>query len=270
MLVAQNKLTLLERANLMKKLTTKIKNRRTFYLSGISGIGKTELLSYAYWETENPKKVFIDATEDSFSDLIRELAKCQGITLTENKKRKTVGELKMEILKGEEMYIFLDNFHRLTQKQCDYFLKVNRFSKLYLSIDEKYLKREEQKELIQGKENIRVFPIKKEAREDFAKYILKRLKNREIDPRELAKNSRGIPRRFWNLAKGGELYREADDRIEEEEINISFIFITVFSVATALRYFARGTGEKDLYILSAIVIAVSSLFKIFLRELNKK
>jgi len=270
MLVPQNKLTLLDRSSLMKKLITKIKNRRTFYLSGISGVGKTELLSYAYWETKNTRKVFVDASEDSFSEIIRELAKCQRIQLTENKKRKTIGELKTEILKGKEMCIFLDNFHQLTPKQCDYFLKVNRFCKLYLAIDDKYLRKEEQKELIQGKERILVLPIRKEAREDFARYVLKCIKNREIDPRELAKNSRGIPRRFWNLAKGEELYRSADDRIEDEEINISFIFIAVFSVATALRYFARGTGEKDLYILSAIVIAVSSLFKIFLRELNKK
>ena len=207
--------------------------------------------------------------ETNFSDIIRILAKCQGITLTENKKRKTVGELQLEVLRGEEMFIFLDNFHKLNPKQCDYFLKINRFCKIYLAVDEKILRKEEQKELIQGRERIKVFPIPKESREVFAEFVLEKLKNREIDPRELAKNSRGIPRRFWNLAKGEELYRAADDRIEEE-INISFIFITVFSVATALRYFARGTGEKDLYILSAIVIAVSSLFKIFLRELNKK
>ncbi len=270
MLIVQSKLTLIERASMMKKMKNKIKMRRTFYLSGMSGIGKTELLSYAYWETNIDKKIYLDATEDSFSDMVRSLARCQKIQLTKDKKRKTIGELRVEVLRGEEMYIFLDNFHRLNQKQCDYFLKLNRFCKLYLTADDKYLKKEEQKELIQGKENIRVYPIKKEARVDFAKYVLRSVKNREIDPKELAKNSRGIPRRFWNLAKGEELYRGADDRIEDEEINISFIFIAVFSVVTALRYFARGTGERDLYILSAIVIAVSSLFKIFLRELNKK
>jgi len=270
MLVPKEKLTLISRVGLIKKIESKVKTKRGFYLSGISGIGKTELLSYAYWECNSSRKVFIDINENTFGEIVKSMAKCQGIQLTENKKRKTIGELKTEILKGEEMCIFLDNFHKFTPKQCDFLLKINRFSKLYLAVDEKHLKKEEQKELIQGKERLQVLPIVKDDRERFAEYVLNKVKNREIDPRELAKNSRGIPRRFWNLAKGGELYRSADDRIEDEEINISFIFIAVFSVATALRYFARGTGEKDLYILSAIVIAVSSLFKIFLRELNKK
>ena len=101
---------------------------------------------------------------------------------------------------------------------------------------------------------------------DLAKHIIKKIGS--LVPKEvIANESKGIPGRAWAIAKG-EHIREDDERVKGEEVNIAEVMLILVAIVMIVRYIGMGTGQKDLYIIGGIGMAVAFILRQVIRYLK--
>ncbi len=247
------------RDNLLKQeIFPRVRRNVGFILTGQRAIGKTEILKWAY-EHYSGDKLYISCN-NTYGEVIKSIAKKQGLTLN----KKTLADLEKEIMKGNKITLFVDDFEVLKPKLAVFFTAWNGWNTIYIAGLEPF--REEAKKITWGKNKIKVFPIVKELRLDLARHIREKI-GTIISEDVIAHDCKGIPGRAWAIAKG-EYVKEDKEHVEGEEINISWVLMFILVGAMLTRYFALGMGEKDLYILGGVFVAFGFIFKMLIREVG--
>lgn len=234
----------------------RVRRKLGFVLSGQRGIGKTEILKWAYFHYEDEKKLYISCNE-TYGETIKKVAELQGLETN----KKTIAELEKEIMKGEEVALFIDDIEKMKPKQAFFFTAWNQWNKVYLAGVEPF--REEAKKILWGKQKIKVYPIDASHRLELGDHIIKKIGS--MVPREIIANeSKGIPGRAWAIGKG-EHIRDDDERVKGEEVNISEVMLLLVAVIMVVRYIGMGTGQKDLYIIGGIGMAAAFILRQVIR-----
>ena len=233
----------------------RVRKELGFVLSGQRGIGKTELLKWAYFHYEG-EKLYISCNE-TYGETIKKIAELQGV----DQKGKTIALLEKEVMRGREIALFIDDIEKMKPKQAVFFTAWNGWNKCFLAGVEPY--REEAKKLLWGKQKIKVNTIEQRQREELAVHIIKKLGS--LVPKEvISMESKGIPGRAWAIAKG-EFVREDDERVKGEEVNIAEVLLILVAVIMITRYIGMGTGQRDIYIIGGIGMAFAYLLRIVIR-----
>ncbi len=237
----------------------RVRKKLGFVLAGQRGIGKTELLKWAYFHYEEEKKLYVSCNE-TYGETIKRVAELQGLDCN----KKTIADLEKEVMQGDGVVLFIDDIEKMKPKQAVFFTAWNQWNKCYLAGVEPF--REEAKKILWGKQKIKIHPIDARYRMDLAKHIIKKLGI--LVPQEvIANESKGIPGRAWAIAKG-EYIREDDERVKGEEVNISEVMLLLVAVIMVVRYVGMGTGQKDLYIIGGIGMAVAFVLRQVVRHLK--
>ena len=217
----------------------RVRKKLGFVLAGQRGIGKTEILKWAYFHYESEKKLYVSCNE-TYGETIKRVAEMQGIDF----KKKTIAELEKEVMQGEEITLFIDDIEKMKPKQAVFFTAWNGWNKCYLAGVEPF--REEAKKILWGKLKIKIHPVEPVHRVDLAEHIIKKIGS--LVPKEvIANESKGIPGRAWAIAKG-EHIREDDERVKGEEVNISEVMLLLVAIIMVVRYVGMGyKSERFIY-----------------------
>jgi hypothetical protein len=252
---------LIGRDNLLKReILPRLKSSTPFILVGQKGIGKTELLKWAYCNYQG-NKVYVSCNETR-GEIVKRIAKKLDITV--NKKK--VAELEQEVLKSHtKVAVFIDDLENSSPKQAIFFTHLGNWNTVYLAGVGQF--KERVKKLLWGKQKIRVKPIHRKYRLKLGTYVAKNL-GCMVSPEDIANQSKGVPGRAWALGKG-QVIRDADERVEGEEINIAPVMLVGVVAIMITRYIAMGTGERDLYVIAGIGMACSYLLRYAIREMSK-
>ncbi|SNY41427.1 AAA domain (dynein-related subfamily) [Orenia metallireducens] len=252
---------LIGRDNLLKReILPRLKNDKPFILVGQKGIGKTELLKWAYCNY-NKNKVYISCNETR-ATIVKRIAKKLGITV--NKKK--VAELEQEVLKSHtKIAVFIDDLEEASPKHAIFLTHLGNWNVVYLAGVGHF--KERVKKLLWGKQKIRVKPIDRKSRFKLGRYVAKSL-GCMVAPETIANQSKGVPGRAWAIGKG-EVIRDDDERVEGEEINIAPVMLVFVVGIMMTRYIAMGLGERDLYVLAGIGMACSYLLRYVIRIVSK-
>ena len=71
----------------------RVRKKLGFVLAGQRGIGKTEVLKWAYFHYEGEKKLYVSCNE-TYGEIIKKVAESQGLEFN----KKTIAELEKEVL----------------------------------------------------------------------------------------------------------------------------------------------------------------------------
>jgi hypothetical protein len=241
---------------LKKEVYPRVRRKTGFILTGQIGIGKTELLKWAYEHYEEDKLLI--TCNDTYGEIIKAIAKKQGFVIA----KKTLAELDKEIMKGKKIALFIANCETMKPKLAVLFTAWNAWNSLYMAGIEPF--REEAKKFMWGKNKIKVLPLTKEDMVKLARHIRECI-GTLVSEDMLANDCKGIPGRAWALAKG-EYVREDRESVEGEEFNIAWTMMFLLVGAMFLRFIAMGMGEKDLYIIGGAFVALGFIFKMAVRE----
>jgi len=222
-----------------------------FIITGQRGIGKTEVLKWAYHHYEG-EKLYVSCN-DAYGEIIKSIAKKQGIVIS----KKVLSVLEKEIMKSDKVALFIDDIEKMKPKQAIFFTAWNGWNAIFLAGVEPF--REEARKLLWGKHKIKVRVLDKEKREELARYILEKL-GCLTELSVIAQESRGIPGRAWAIAKG-EFVRDDDERVQGEEINIAPVQYLFIVAIMCLRYISLGLGEKDLYIMAGLGMGLAYILR---------
>ena len=113
---------------LEREIAPRTQKRTPFVLVGQRGIGKSMILEWAYEEYKK-NKIYLKST-NTYSHNLREIAKAQGI---EGYSKKKNTDLEIEIIKGIEIAVFIDNIERATPKLITFLTSVNEIWKIYMA-----------------------------------------------------------------------------------------------------------------------------------------
>lgn len=174
--------------------------------------------------------------------------------------------MEIEIIRGNEIAIFIDNIERTTPKLITFLTSVNEKWKIFMAGVEPF--REELTRLMWGKKKIKIVAIEKTYRTKLAEEVIRNtgsMINRNI----IAVESRGVPARAWALARG-EVQRDDAERVDGEEINIAPVLLIAVVSVVVLRYIGIGMGEKDLYVLGGIGMGAALFMRYFIFQAMKK
>jgi hypothetical protein len=244
-----------------KQIIPRLSNDKPFILIGQKGIGKTELLKWSYAHYQKNDKLYITCDE-SRGEIIKKIARKLGI----DTKKKKVGELEKEVLQShQKLTLFVDEIEKIKPKQSSFLTAWGNWNKVFLSGVN--TRKEHAKRLFWGKQKIRVKGINYKARLELGRHVAKKL-GCLIDPETIAHQSKGVPGRAWAIGKG-EVVRDADERVEGEEINIAPVLLVLVVGIMITRYVAMGLGERDLYVLAGIGMACSYLLRYVIRVISK-
>jgi hypothetical protein len=252
---------LIGRDNLLKReILPRLKNDKPFILVGQKGIGKTELLKWAYCYYKG-NKVYVSCNETR-GTIVKRIAKKLGITI--NKKK--VADLEQEVLKSHtKIAVFIDDLEKASPKHAIFLTHLGNWNTVYLAGVGHF--KERVKKLLWGKQKIRVKAIDRKYRLKLGRYVAKSL-GCMISPEDIANQSKGIPGRAWAIGKG-EVIRDDDERVEGEEINIAPVMLVFVVGIMMTRYIAMGIGERDLYVLAGMGMACSYLLRYVIRIISK-
>ncbi len=89
---------------LKQEVYPRVRRNTGFIITGQKGIGKTEILKWAYQHYQGQK--YYISCNDTYGDVIKGIAKKQGIPLS----KKTLSQLEKEIMKGNKIALFVDDF----------------------------------------------------------------------------------------------------------------------------------------------------------------
>ncbi|WP_018250271.1 AAA family ATPase [Orenia marismortui] len=253
---------LIGRDNLLKReLYPRLQKEISFVLVGQKGIGKTELLKWAYSNYDKGQKVYISCNETR-GTIIKRIAKQLGIKI----EKKKIADLEKEVLQcHEKIALFVDDLERISPKQAVMLTALGNWNKIYLAGVGNF--KERVKKLLWGKKKIRVKAIKRKYRLDLGRHVAKKL-GCLVDPATIARESKGVPGRAWALGKG-EVIRDDDERVEGEEVNIAPVMLVGVIAIMITRYVALGIGERDLYVLAGIGMACSYLLRYVIRIVSR-
>ncbi len=246
---------------LEREVAPRVHGRKPFVLVGQRGIGKTVILEWAFKEYKK-EKILLKST-NTYSYNLKEIAQVQGTKGSSNKKNT---DLEIEIIKGKELAIFIDNIERATPKLITFLTSVNEKWKIFISGVEPF--REELTRLMWGKKKIRILAIERKERAKLAEHVINKtgsMVNRNL----ISVESRGVPARAWAMARG-EVQRDDAERVDGEEINIAPVLLVAVVAVVVMRYIGMGMGEKDLYILGGMGMGGALFMRYFIFQAMKK
>ncbi len=244
---------------LEKEVYPRVKSNKGFVITGQRGIGKTEILKWAY-EQYQGKKVYISCM-GTYGDMIKEIARELEIIIS----KKKVSEIEEEIMKSEAVAIFLDDANQISKKRANFLISYDERASLYLAGIEPF--KEDSKRILWGKKKIKLHAIEKTKRYELGRYIA--TKTGSTTPISIIANEgRGVPARSWAIAKG-EYCKEADERVEGEEVNIAPALMLFCGAIMVMRYIAVGIGDRDLYILGGICMGLAYFLRMIIMKISK-
>ena len=246
---------------LENEIFPRLEKGQSFILIGQRGIGKSKILKWAYEHCPDEKKVLVNAGE-TLGDIIKAMCQVNGIVVS----KKKIGELEKEVIQGERVTVFLDDAHKLTPKQAQFFTNYNELYPVYLSGIEPF--REEIKRLTWGKKKLVIHAVAKEYREELARHVISET-GANCGLSTLINGGKGVPARTWAIGKG-EFIRDDDERVEGEEINIAPILMIGVGGIMIMRYLAIGMEQKDLYILGGCFMGFAYFLRIMIMGMSKK
>jgi len=244
---------------LSREIYPRINKDTSFILTGQRGIGKTEVLKWAY-EHYNGEKLYLSCN-DTYGEIIKKIANKQGLTIA----RKTISILEKEVMKGESITLFIDDIEKMKPKQAVFFTAWNGWNKIYMAGVEPF--REEAKKILWGKQKIKIRVIDKIHRMKLGQHVVEKL-GCLTTAETIAQESKGIPGRAWALGKG-EVIREDDERVQGEEVNIAPVMLVAVVAIIIIRYISLGMGEKDLYVLAGVGMGFAYILRYIIRVIAK-
>lgn len=244
---------------LSREIYPRINKDTSFILTGQRGIGKTEVLKWAY-EHYGGEKLYLSCN-DTYGEIIKKIAEKQKITTN----RKTISILEKEVMKGESITLFIDDIEKMKPKQAVFFTAWNGWNKIYMAGVEPF--REEAKKILWGKQKIKIKVLEKHFRNKLASHVVEKLGC--LTPIDIIEQeSKGIPGRAWALGKG-EVIKEDDERVQGEEVNIAPVMLVVVVAIMITRYISLGMGEKDLYVLAGVGMGFAYLLRYIIKVIAK-
>ncbi len=245
---------------LEKEVYPRLKKSIPFIVTGQRGIGKSEIIRWAYDHYLSDRLHF--SASLSYSEILKLIADTQGI---EDYKKMKNTDLEREIIKSKKIALFIDDIERATPKLIHFLTALNDTWSLYLSGNEPF--REELKRVTWGKPKIKLEPIDSKDRLRLADYCIS--KTGSVTPgHEIASRSRGVPARAWAIAKG-EIVRNEGERVSGEEINIAPVFLVVVAGIMLMRFVGKGMGEQDLYLLGGMGMAAGLFIRYFISKAER-
>lgn len=244
---------------LQREIYPRVRKGVSFVLSGQRGIGKTDLMIWAYSNYTKTDKLYISCHE-THGEIVKKIAKKQGIIVA----KKSISALEKEVMKGSELTLFIDDIEKMKPKQAFFFTAWNGWNRIYMAGVEPY--REEAKKILWGKQKLKVVPVSKQDRPALGKHVVEKL-GCLIPADTIAQESKGIPGRAWAIGKG-EFIQEDDERVQGEEVNIAPVMLLMVAGIMVVRYIGMGTGQKDLYILGGLGMAAAYILKQVIRIIS--
>ena len=245
---------------LTKEVYPRLKKSTPFIVTGQRGIGKSEIIKWAY-EHFLKDKIHFSASL-AYGEILKMIADLQGI---EGYQKMKNTNLEIEIIKSKKLALFIDDIERATPKLIHFLTVMNERWTLFMSGNEPF--REELKRLTWGKPKIKVEPLNSKDRLRLAEYCISKTGSMTTG-HEIASKSRGVPARAWAIAKG-ESVRDAGERVTGEEINIAPVLLVVVAGIMIMKYVGRGMGEQDLYLLSGMGMGVGLFLRYFISKAER-
>ena len=245
---------------LEKEVYPRLKKSIPFIVTGQRGIGKSEIIRWAYDHYLSDRLHF--SASLSYGEILKLIADTQGI---EDYKKMKNTDLEREIIKSKKIALFIDDIERATPKLIHFLTALNDTWTVYMSGNEPF--REELKRVTWGKPKIKLEPIDSKDRLRLADYCIS--KTGSMTPgHEIASRSRGVPARAWAIAKG-EIVRNEGERVSGEEINIAPVFLVVVAGIMLMRFVGKGMGEQDLYLLGGMGMAAGLFIRYFISKAER-
>lgn len=235
------------------------------YLIGKKGTGKSTILNKLH--AEHSEGCLISC-RDSKGDILRAIIRTYSINIgTNNIARATIGIMQTAILKADSGFIFLDDCNEL-KPSLRTLLEPLRDIGWNLVLATSTIKKDYEK-LFWGLKRFEVPPLRPDMAKDMATALIKR-EGLLATATEVARLSRGYPARLVHLARGEAVPLPAEERREEDEINIAPVLLLLFVFAVIIRTIGVGVEEKDLYIIGGFMMALGLLVRFFMYEARKK
>ncbi|RJO61022.1 hypothetical protein C4544_03915 [candidate division WS5 bacterium] len=245
---------------LEKEVYPRLKKSIPFIVTGQRGIGKSEIIRWAYDHYLSDRLHF--SASLSYGEILKLIADTQGI---EDYKKMKNTDLEREIIKSKKIALFIDDIERATPKLIHFLTALNDTWTVYMGGNEPF--REELKRVTWGKPKIKLEPIDSKDRLRLADYCIS--KTGSMTPgHEIASRSRGVPARAWAIAKG-EIVRNEGERVSGEEINIAPVFLVVVAGIMLMRFVGKGMGEQDLYLLGGMGMAAGLFIRYFISKAER-
>ena len=246
---------------LTKEIYPRLNNKRPFYLVGQRGIGKTAILKWAHEQCPG-KKLYIGCGE-TYGPIVKAIATVQGQDAIS---KKTITEIEKELLTLQPITLFLDEIEKATPKLIRLLKALNEFWPINMAGLQPF--KDELKPLLWGKTELRVNPLDTKYRRELAEMCIKETGSL-TDANTMIQMSRGVPARFWAIARGEPLKNDYE-RVDGEEINIAPLLFLGLVLVMLARYIGRATDDKTLYLISSIIMGLSVLYRMMIYTLSKK
>lgn len=150
---------------LTKEVYPRLKKATPFIVTGRRGIGKSEIIKWAYDHYLKDKIHF--SASIAYGDILKMIAELQGIAGFQKMKNTN---LEREIIKSKKLALFIDDIERATPKLIHFLTVMNERWPLFMSGNEPF--REELKRITWGKPKIKVEPLHTIDRLRLAEYCI--------------------------------------------------------------------------------------------------
>jgi hypothetical protein len=251
-----------------KDLYPLVKKKAPFTISGQRGIGKTCVFNWAF-DLYQGEKVFLSG-EQAMTTALKKIAKHQADSMDVDEpneenphhavffsQKMKLDDLKEAIVQGPKIALWIDDCHKCKPQLISFIRSVyERFPVFFCGLPKL---REELYPLLWGKPKIKIGPIEKGDRLKLAQFI-KLSTGSPIESSYIAGEGRGVPARMWAIARGEQI-RNADDRVEGEEINIAPVLLFGVFFMACMRYIGKGTGQMDLQIIGGFAMVLGMILR---------
>jgi len=234
----------------------RVKQGKSFRLDGQAGIGKTTLLHWAYRYNQGITKVYLTCN-DTRKNILISIASKLGI---EDAPKLTVDKLQRAILASDKQCsLFIDNIEVIKPQIITLLRALPDWPKYYAGKDGKL--KEDLKPVIWGVTKIKVNRLDKQTSLKLAREVIKQT-GAEVDIKEVADSSKGVPGRIWASCRGEVL--RAEESVTSEEINfLPFAIAVGVACLVIMRYTGRAAGQSDMYLTGCIGMGAAMILRFF-------
>ena len=259
--MASGEIVLIGRDKLLKReIYPRLKRPKPFVLTGQRGIGKSRILQWAFHHF-NGLKIY-QSGRQSYAAFVRAVAAAQGQDIEKVK----IEALEVRLRLGQPVAVFFDDLESASPKLLGLLASLTESWPIYLAGNEPF--REESKRILWGKQKLRIAAIATHDRAKLAECCIKETGSL-VPASEIATSCRGIPARAWAIARG-EPVRDADERVEGEEINFLPVMLLIVAGTMVMRFIGKGMGEQDIYIMGGIGMGAALFLRYFIFKGSSK
>jgi len=265
-----DKVRLIGRSKLVKKLESYLNQQKRFILKGVRGVGKTALLEVCHELTAGKaaesgiQSALIDASWN-YGQILRKIASDWQLEIESDSKTPKQADIETAILQQEGQVLFVDNLSKATGQKIKMLKVLAERHVVNTAILAGVRHSEEQRQFLWFVRNEVVIPkLTKADCEKLANRVCIKLGSK-ASSREVAAHSRGLPGRIVAFATAGEVGK-SHVALANEEIDISPVFILILGGVAAFRYIGRSVGASD-YVL---IGGVGTILALFIRTIFQK